>query len=132
MIGAEITLPKNNFVDKFVYEYLYTKSQSGPVYHDHTPSVEDQISAVDNYYNHGIYSGWQHWGQAIGNPLYRSPLYRNDGTFMFSSNRFIAHHLVLRGIFCRNCLIVHCIPIQQIGELIASRMMKLNMAILFY
>lgn len=97
MIGGEVTLPANRFVDRFVYEYLYTKSQSGPVYHDHTPNVPDQISAVDNYYNHGIYAGWQHWGQAVGNPLYLSPLYRHDGRFTFSSNRFIAHHFGIKG-----------------------------------
>ena len=27
---------------------------------------EEQISAKDNYYNHYLYQGWQHWGMGIG------------------------------------------------------------------
>ncbi|MEG1546838.1 MAG: capsule assembly Wzi family protein, partial [Bacteroides sp.] len=70
LAGVEFTLPKNPIVSSFVYEYLGTKDQAGPAYHDTTESIPDQISAIDSYYNHGIYTGWQHWGQAIGNPLF--------------------------------------------------------------
>lgn len=97
MIGIDIGLPHNRFVDNLVYEYLKTTYQSGPVYHDQTAEIPDQISGVDNYYNHNLYPGWQHWGQAIGNPLYVSPLYRDDGTLTFSSNRFKAHHVGVSG-----------------------------------
>ncbi len=76
---------------------MYTKYKSGPIYHDHTAAIPDQISAADNYYNHGIYNGWQHWGQAIGNPLYISPIYNNDGNVKFKSNRFSAHHIGICG-----------------------------------
>lgn len=69
MVGFEIKLPQNRFVSDVVYEYLKTTYQSGPLYHDHTEAIPDQISAGDNYYNHNLYCGWQHWGQAIGNPL---------------------------------------------------------------
>lgn len=97
MVGVELTLPKNPVLGTLVYEYLNTTYQSGPVYHDHTADLPDQISGIDNYYNHNLYQGWQHWGQAIGNPLYHSPLYRNDGTLEFSGNRFRAHHIGLAG-----------------------------------
>ena len=97
MYGVELTLPKNRIVKELVYEYLNTTYQSGPVYHDHTSTIPDQISGVDNYYNHNLYQGWQHWGQAIGNPLYHSPLYRNDGTLFFAGNRFRAHHIGMSG-----------------------------------
>lgn len=97
LIGGEITLPKNRFVSAIVYEYMSTKYQSGALYHDHTEAIPDQISARDNYYNHGIYWGWQHWGQAIGNPLYTSPLYQNDGTLEFKNNRMQAHHIGING-----------------------------------
>lgn len=60
-------------VTTLVYEFLRTTDQSGAIYHDHTEAIPDQISARDNYYNHGLYTGWQHWGQAIGNPLFTSP-----------------------------------------------------------
>ena len=32
-------------------------------------------------------------GMAIGNPLYISPLYKNNGTLNFIGTRFKAHHL---------------------------------------
>ena len=95
LIGAEITLPQNPILQNIVYEYINTTYQSGPVYHDHTDLIPDQISGIDNYYNHNLYQGWQHWGQAIGNPLFHSPLYRNDGSLVFSGNRFKAHHIGL-------------------------------------
>lgn len=101
LIGLEATLPRNPVVAAVVYEYMHTKYQSGALYHDHTSLVPDQISGRDNYYNHNIYWGWQHWGQAIGNPLFHSPLYNNnEGTLTFMSNRFLAHHLGISGNPC--------------------------------
>lgn len=97
LIGAELTLPHNRICDGIVYEYLYTKYQSGPIYHDHNSVIQDQISGVDNYYNHNLYAGWQHWGQGIGNPLIASPLYARNGKLTFSANRVKAHHLGLSG-----------------------------------
>lgn len=97
LVGTEITLPKNPVIGTFVYEYLGTKDQSGPVYHDTTSTIPDQISALDNYYNHGIYTGWQHWGMGIGNPLVMSPIYNKDGSITFKSNRLKAHHFGISG-----------------------------------
>ncbi len=97
LIGIEAELPRNPVVGNLVYEFMNTTYQSGPIYHDHTPSVPDQVSAIDNYYNHLIYSGWQHWGQPIGNPLFVTPLYKKDGTLSFKCNRFRAHHVGLSG-----------------------------------
>lgn len=102
LYGLELSLPKNRFASTVVYEYVYTKYQSGPVYHDHTEAVPDQISASDNYYNHGIYSGWQHWGQAIGNPLILSPIYNDDGSLKFRCNRLAAHHIGISGDPCQS------------------------------
>lgn len=92
MLGTELTLKNCPWMRKVVVEYLYTKHQSGPVYHDHTENIPDHIGGCDNYYNHGIYTGWQHWGQVIGNPLYMSPLYNTDGTIQIKNNRFVAWH----------------------------------------
>lgn len=97
MVGFEIKLPQNRFVSDVVYEYLKTTYQSGPLYHDHTEAIPDQISAGDNYYNHNLYCGWQHWGQAIGNPLFSSPLYNHTADLTFTSNRFKSHHLAIAG-----------------------------------
>ena len=98
MIGLEVTLPRNRFVDNVVCEYINTEYQSGPVYHDHTPQIPDQISGIDNYYNHALYGGWQHRGQAIGNPLTRSFLYAGaPHRIYFTGNRFKAHHIGISG-----------------------------------
>lgn len=97
LLGMELNFKYNRWIRDVVVEYLYTKYQSGPVYHDHTPASPAHISGQDNYYNHHIYNGWQHWGQAIGNPLYRSPLYNDDGSISFKDNRFVAFHLGLDG-----------------------------------
>lgn len=95
--GLEVELPKNPAASTLVYEFMNTTYQSGPVYHDHTSAVPDQISGIDDYYNHALYAGWQHWGQAIGNPLFTSPLYSKDGSLRFRNNRFKAHHFGLSG-----------------------------------
>lgn len=97
LIGAELTLPENRIASSVVYEYVHTTYQSGPVYHDRTDVIPDQISGKDNYYNHNLYQGWQHWGQAIGNPLYTSPLYNHNGELAFTGNRFKAHHFGISG-----------------------------------
>lgn len=97
MLGAEVKLKWATWVRGIVFEYLYTKYQSGPIYHDHTPSMSDHIGGRDNFYNHGMFAGWQHWGQVIGNPLYRSPIYNTDGTIAVENNRFMAFHLGLSG-----------------------------------
>ncbi len=100
LIGIEAQLPANRVADGIVYEYLTTTYQSGPVYHDHTDAVPDQVSGMDNYYNHNLYAGWQHWGQAAGNPLIFSPLYEHNGSLAFTGNRLRAHHVGVTGAPC--------------------------------
>ncbi len=97
LVGAELKLKRFRWVDAIVLEYLYSKYQSGPIYHDHNQNISDHIGGVDNYYNHYIYTGWQHWGQVIGNPLYLSPLYNTDGTIEVKNNRTVAWHTGLSG-----------------------------------
>ena len=97
MLGAELTLKRTPWLQKIVVEYLYTKYQASPVYHDATTNFPQQISGRDNYYNHHLFSGWQHWGQVMGNPLYVSPLYNDDNTIEVKHNRFVAWHLGLSG-----------------------------------
>ena len=95
--GIDLQLDNCRWITALTYEYLNTTYQSGPVYHDQTPQIPDQISGVDNYYNHNLYPGHQHWGQAIGNPLYPSPLYARNGSLTFTGNRFKAHHFGIQG-----------------------------------
>lgn len=97
MLGTEINIKYGSWLRDIVVEYIYTKYQSGPVYHDRTPSLSDHVGGIDNYYNHGLYPGWQHWGQVMGNPLYMSPIYNSDGKLEVKDNRFYAFHLGLGG-----------------------------------
>lgn len=97
LLGLEVRLKSQPWLNTIVAEYVYTKDQSGPVYHDHTKSLSDQLAGQDNYYNHFLFNGWQHWGQVMGNPLYRSPLYNGDGMIMVKDNRFWAWHLAASG-----------------------------------
>ena len=59
--------------------------------------MPEHVSGKDNYYNHWVFTGWQHWGQVMGNPLYRSPLYNDDGQIEVKNNRFWAWHLGVSG-----------------------------------
>lgn len=97
MLGVELNLKKGTWVKDVVVEYLYTKYQSGPVYHDNSSQIADHIAGRDNYYNHGRYTGWQHWGMVMGNPLYRSPLYNSDHLIQVENNRFVAFHMGVYG-----------------------------------
>lgn len=97
MLGAELNFKYGRWVRNVVVEYLYTKYQSGPYNHDHTINIPDHIAGTDDYYNHSTYTGWQHWGQVIGNPLYRSPIYNENGKIEILDNRFVAYHLGVDG-----------------------------------
>lgn len=97
MLGFEYNHKPDSWLNDVVFEYLYTKYQSGPIYHDHTPEIPDHLGGWDRYYNHGMYSGHQHWGQVMGNPLYRSPIYNTNGDIESKDTRFIAFHLGLGG-----------------------------------
>ena len=97
LLGIEYNYKPDNWLNSIVLEYVYTKYQSGPLYHDHSQGRSDHISGIDDFYNHYIFTGWQHWGQVIGNPLYRSPIYNTDGQINVQDSRFVAWHLGLSG-----------------------------------
>jgi len=98
LLGAEVRLKNTPWLNTIVFEYMYTKYQSGPVYHDRTPSMSDHIGGRDSYYHHYIFTGWQHWGMVMGNPLFMSPLYNTaTGEIDVKNNRFYAFHLGVKG-----------------------------------
>lgn len=97
MLGFDLHYKYDRWVNDVAVEYIYSKYQSGPIYHDHTITIADHIGGIDNYYNHYLYTGWQHWGMGMGNALYRSPIYNDDGQIMFQNNRFMALHLGIAG-----------------------------------
>ena len=102
MLGGELNLKNGTWLRNVVLEYLYTKYQSGPIYHDHNMTWQDHLGGCDNYYNHHISTGWQHWGQVMGNPLYLSPIYNEDGYITVRNNRFSAVHFGVDGNILEN------------------------------
>ena len=96
-LGLEIRFADAPWLNNILFEYLYSKYQSGPVYHDHDEVVSYHLGGQDNFYNHSIYTGWQHWGQVMGNPLFLSPLYNTDQSIEVKNNRSEAFHIGFRG-----------------------------------
>lgn len=97
MLGTDVHLKHFRWISDAVVEYVYTKYQSGPIYSDRNNIITDHIGGVDNYYNNFLEPGWQHWGQTLGNPLYRSPIYNDDHKLDFQCNRFVAWHIGFSG-----------------------------------
>lgn len=78
-------------VDRFIYEYLYTKFQAGPRESrgDKVGDGRGPYRYNENYYNHNLYrTGWVYNMRTIGNPLF-TPSENNLGVL---NNRIIAHH----------------------------------------
>ena len=98
-LGFEVTPPKNSWISNATFELISTKDQTGPIQYEENWGSFDgmQTSGNDNYYNHGIYNAWQHYGLAIGNPLLLGPIYNKDGSISFKSNRMKAFHIGLKG-----------------------------------
>lgn len=105
LVGVEAQLPRNPFVSSLAVEHLSTRIQSGAVYHDVATNLPDAMNGRDEYYNHHIYSGWQHFGYNMGTPLLTSPIYNSRqtgwdkrmGDLYCYNNRVRAWHLALAG-----------------------------------
>ena len=96
-LGLDLRFNYSPWVNHIVMECFFSKYQSGPVFHDHDRSIPDHIAGIDNYYNHHIFTGWQHWGQVMGNPLYLSPIYNTNQMIDVMNNRSVAYHIGLSG-----------------------------------
>lgn len=97
LLGIDCQLPRNRWLSLMTIEHLSTRDQSGAILHDAAPNIPDKMNGRDNYYNHSMYSGYQHWGQSMGSPLLTSPIYNADGSLLFTNNRVKAWHIGLSG-----------------------------------
>lgn len=97
LYGVEGILPRNPWVSKIVYEFMSLKDQSGSVNWTVTPEVPGHAAGADDYYNHNLYVGWEHWGMGIGTPMCLSPIYNRPHNLAFHSNRIRTHHVGLSG-----------------------------------
>ncbi|MDH8702732.1 hypothetical protein M2138_002101 [Dysgonomonadaceae bacterium PH5-43] len=103
LIGIEYNTKEKTLISEVVFEYIYTKHQTGPIHHNIAMDEEhihlkNKGNGNDNYYNNTDYiAGPSNYGKSIGTPLFLSPEYNKDGTVNFKSNRIIAFHLGVAG-----------------------------------
>ena len=97
LVGLELELKNYNWIKNVAVEYFNLKDQSGPIYHDKNSKFPDQISCVDNNYNHEKYPGWFNYGQMIATPLCTSPIYNTDRKQYCYNNRVEAFHFGIEG-----------------------------------
>lgn len=97
LVGVELSLKNTNWVKNVALEYFNLKNHSGPVYHDTTSTIPDQVSCSDNNYNHAWYGGWFNYGQMISTPLVTSPVYNRNGSLKCFNNRVEAFHIGIEG-----------------------------------
>jgi hypothetical protein len=104
LLGLEVHLKDQSLLSGAVFEYLYTKQQTGPIHHNmgmdaaHKDQLMHKGNGNDNYYNNTDYiQGPSHFGKTMGTPLLLSPEYNTDGSLNFKSNRIIAFHLGVDG-----------------------------------
>lgn len=107
---------KKKWINDVIYEFQYTKSQSGAS-HDRPATPEELakqdprdpfygrviIGGNDNYFNNGEYrSGWTYYGRTIGTPFITPLAPDADGiTLGVYNNRIVAHYLGLQGFFMK-------------------------------
>lgn len=100
--GIEVNLKKKAPISSFLVEYVHTKNQTGPFLWDTNPNIPVQVSAGDNYYNHGDYLSLTNYGMVIGNPLLISPIYNKSGSLLLYNNRIMAFHAGVNGYISNN------------------------------
>ncbi|GHU63195.1 hypothetical protein FACS1894123_05480 [Bacteroidia bacterium] len=106
MLGLEYKAKKKSGLSGAVFEYVYTKQQTGPIHFntgmddEHRDRLISKGNGNDNYYNNFFYiQGPSYFGKTIGTPLLLSPEYNRDGSLNFKSSRIIAFHIGLEGYF---------------------------------
>ena len=97
LVGLELELRNFKWIKGIAIEYFNLKNQCGPIYHDTSSAIPDQISCRDDNYNHGKYLGWFNYGQIIGTPLCTSPIYNKDRNIICYNNRVEAFHIGVEG-----------------------------------
>lgn len=97
LVGLELGFDNCRWIKSIVLEYFNLKNQSGPIYHDSTAEIPDQISSADNNYNNAWYGGWFNYGMIMGTPLVKSPVYNSNRMLESFNNRVEAFHIGFEG-----------------------------------
>lgn len=101
--GLEMnTLDNIRGLHSIVLEFMNTRGQCGPICHSAAFNADgmyviEEVDGRDEMYNHNQYSSYSFWGYAIGNPVLISPVYNNNGSARFRSNRVRMFHLGVDG-----------------------------------
>ncbi|MCL1937137.1 MAG: capsule assembly Wzi family protein [Candidatus Azobacteroides sp.] len=102
--GLEYKTKKKNWISGAVFEYIYTKQQTGPIHFNITMDDEHRSKLIhkgngnDNYYYNVDYTqGPSYFGKTMGTPLFLSPEYNTGKGVNFQSNRICSFHLGLEG-----------------------------------
>lgn len=97
LYGLEINLNKKQLISTILFEYIYTRDQSGS---NKNPDGSVRLKGNDNYYNHGEYGSMTYYGSVLGNPLLVSPMYNSNGynrSIYIYQNKIIAYHFGISG-----------------------------------
>ncbi len=93
------------YITGIVLEYLQTTDQSGAIHwapQDHRGEVGGEARGADEYYNNYFYCGYAHYGQSMGSPMLKSPIYNRDSYLRFTDNRIQAWHMGIEGTVFEN------------------------------
>ncbi|MDL2231404.1 capsule assembly Wzi family protein [Porphyromonadaceae bacterium OttesenSCG-928-L07] len=104
---------KNRWISDIIYEFVYTKYQSGR-FHDRDATEEEKkqqnegdyyygkivLGGNDEYFNNGEYkSGWTLYGRTIGTPLITPNAPNENGIVLgVYNNRVLGHHIGIKGV----------------------------------
>jgi len=108
LYGIEYKTKSKSLFSGAVFEYVYTKNQTGPIHFNLAIDSEHAYlrrkgDGNDSYYNNVDYiQGPSYFGRTRGTPLFLSPEYNRDGRLNFTSTRIIAFHLGIEGYFFSN------------------------------
>ena len=93
------------FMDELVFEYLYSKNQSGDPRLEVAAGIPgNHIRGGDNYFNHGTYqTGFTYMGQSMGTPLFEPIRYNQAGVVAgVANNRVSAFHFGAKGYLSKS------------------------------
>lgn len=89
----------NQFITEVLYEYMYTKHQSGKKHLIYNPTLGKYSGrGNDDYFNHEVYvSGYIANKKIIGSPFFIPDNIKNSSTLNFSNTRMWMHHIATKG-----------------------------------
>ena len=101
LLGTHIYIKGNpKLITDIVYEFTNTRQQSikDSIYVWDENAGIWKMNEYDNYYNHSIYrSGYTYQQLVMSSPLFYPVIKNNDISMGIQSNRFLSHHLGVKG-----------------------------------